>query len=225
MRWSRDGVTVQALGGALYIEERDYGLLLDTPVGVRAPRPGVLGTIALSGGRIGSVGGLVPLLCSLEPYRSEGVPLTLVGPLGDDRGAALASAWSRGWPGRYLVRHDALAPGQSFEAGPMVVDTVALLRGEPRWRPTPSVDRVTGLGFRVHTAAGVVAFLPGAAPTNAASRAVGDAVLAVVEVGTEPWPVDSQQWRFAVSDAAALDLEGELWAVDERGCLVGGEEN
>ncbi|TNE84209.1 MAG: hypothetical protein EP330_30275 [Deltaproteobacteria bacterium] len=222
MSWQRAGVEVRALGGGLYLEEAGYGLLLDAPVGVAVPRPGVLGTIALSGGRIGSVGGLVPLLCALEPHRDPEVPLSLVGPLGDDRGARLAEAWSQGWPGRYAVRHDALSPGQVFDAGPFEVETVAIVRGEPRWRPEPAVERVSAMAFRVHTAAGVVAFVPGAAPGSTVARCVADAALAVIEVGTEPWPVDERRWRMSEAEALALDVAGERWVLDERGLTPGG---
>lgn len=217
MIWQRDGVEVQVLGGGLYIEQGGYGLLLDAPVGVAVPRPGALGTIALSGGRIGSVGGLVPLLCALEPHRAQDVPLTLVGPLGDDRGARLATAWAEGWPGRYPVRHDGLTPGQTFDAGPLLVDTVEIVRGEPRWRPEPAVERVAALAFRVHTRTGLIAFVPGAAPGKAVERAVAEAALAVVEVGTEPWPKSERRWRLSPAEALALPVPGELWVVDEHG--------
>lgn len=224
MRWSADGVEVQALGGALWIEEAGYGLLIEAPVGVAVPAPGRLGTIALSGGRIGSVGGLVPLLCALEPHRAPEVPLSIVGPLGDERGARLAAAWGQGWPGRYPVRLDALAPGQPFDAGPMQVETVEVLRGEPRWRPEEGIERVSAMAFRVQTAAGIIAFVPGAAPTKAVTRAVTEAVLAVVEVGTEPWPTDERRWRMSAAEAAALPAS-ELWVLDERGRLAGGAAN
>lgn len=217
MKWQRDEVEVRALGGALYIEQAGFGLLLDAPVGVAVPRPGALGAIALSGGRIGSVGGLVPLLCSLEPHRAPDVPLTLVGPLGDDRGARLATAWAEGWPGRYPVRHDALSPGQVFDAGPMQVETVEIMRGEPRWRPEPAVERMVAMAFRVHTKVGLVAFVPGAAPGKAVERAIDGAALAVVEVGTEPWPTDERRWRLSTTEATSLPVRGELWVLDERG--------
>lgn len=220
MNWKAEGVTVRAVGGGLWIAQSGYGLLLDVPthagLHLTTREFAELGTIALSGGRIGSIGGLVPLLCALEPHRAPDVPLVLVGPLGDDRGSQLASAWTQGWPGRYPITMDSLAPGQAFDAGPFEVETVAILRGEPRWRPEPAIDRVTAMGFRVHTAAGVVVFLPGAGPGSLVERASAGARLTVVEVGTIGWPPDDRPWRIGLSDAATLASE-ELWILDERG--------
>lgn len=226
MSWSQDGVDVRAVGGGLWIVQEGYGILLDAPVNVslllESRELATLGTVALSGGRIGSVGGLVPLLCALEPHRVPDIPLNLVEPLGDERGSQLASAWTQGWPGRYLIAMDTLAPGQSFDAGPFAIDTVSIVRGEPRWRPEPGVMRVSAMAFRVHTAAGIIAFIPGSAPRGI-QRAILGSRLAVIEAGTEGWPTDERRWRIGVSEAGQLKAH-ELWVLDERGAVPRGAE-
>lgn len=163
-----------------------------------------------------SVGGLVPLLGSLEPYRIKEIPLALVAPLSDDRGPRLAQAWSVGWPGRYAIQHDAIAAGETFDAGPFEVRTVSLIRGEPRWRPSPKVLRTEAMGFRVSTRAGDIAFIPGARPGRQVERICDGARLAVIEVATDHWPADEVAWRHQLTDAMRLRAE-EIWPLDERG--------
>lgn len=227
MSWQVDGVVARPVAGGLWIAQDGYGLLLDAPIAVSLQLNEVerasLGTVALSGGRMASVGGLVPLLACLEPHRIKEIPLALVAPLSDDRGPRLAQAWSLGWPGRYAIQHDAIAPGEPFDAGPFEVQTMSLVRGEPRWRPQPEVLRTEAMGFRIGTRAGDIAFIPGARPGRAVERLCEGARLAVIEVATEHWPASKVGWRHHLTDAMRLRAE-EIWPLDESGQSASGRE-
>lgn len=224
-RWERDGLVVEWLGGALWIELACAGMLLDVPPGAverlgdRLPR---LRSVALTSGRVRAVGGLVPLLVELGRWRVGDVPLALRFPLGEERGAMLAETWVRGWPDLYPLTLDAEVPGSTFDAGDAVVTTVPLRAGEPRWRDG-SVQPVTAVAHRIDVAGRRVVWIPAAAPDGALRRAAAGADLAVIEVGSVPWPRTDARWRPGMEDAMALrDAVGELWVVGDDGRLAGG---
>lgn len=227
-RWERDGLVVEWLGGAVWIEVAGSGVLLDVPPGAverlgdRLPR---LRSVGLTSGRVRAVGGLVPLLVELSRWRTGEVPLALRFPLGEERGAMLAETWVRGWPDLYPLTLDAEVPGSTFDAGDAVVTTVPLRAGEPRWRDG-TVQPVTAVALRVEVAGRRVSWVPAAAPDGALRRAVAGADLAVVEVGRVAWPRADTPWRPTVEDAVALrDVVGELWVVGDDGRLVGGPDH
>jgi hypothetical protein len=228
MEFVRDDLVVRWMGGGLYLECAGQGLLLDVPAGA-AERLGAQGSlgrlraIAVSGGRIQSVGGLVPLLCALEAHRMPDLPLSIWAPIGEERTALLADAWSRGWPDRYPLSIDAEAPGGQFEVGPFSIRTEIVRRGEPRWRAPASIERVIGVGFQVEAGTSRVAFVPGAARTGAVSHLCRGADLAVIEVGVRPWPSSEEAWRLTAVEAigAAEEVES-VWIVGDDGQFATG---
>jgi hypothetical protein len=224
-RFQRDGIVAASLGTGLVLECDGEALLLDVPEG-SAARLAALGVlpriraIAFSGGRVQSVGGLVPVLCAMAPGRGD-TPLPVWSVLGEERGGLLADAWFRGWGG-FPLAMDGEAPGTAFEAGPFRVVTSAIRRGEPgRW----GILSVPAVGFRVAAGGVEVAFVPGAGPGSAVERLVRGADLAVVEVGVTPWPPSPEPWRLT-ADAAIHAAQGarELWLVGDDGeeVAVGG---
>lgn len=227
--WRREGLSVHLVGSGLYLDLRGDGLLLDAPGGVdeRIDAIGALGRIrgiALSGGRIESVGGLVPLLCALEPHRlDQSLPLRF--PLGEERGASLADVWVRGWAEDQPLEISAEAPGSVLDLGPFSVRTFPIRRGEPRWRPQPHVIGASAVAFRVEVEGLVVAWVAGAGPGGAVRRACDGADLAVVEVGVKPWPPSDQPWRMSVADALTWSGTVEtLWLVGDDGEALRGAE-
>lgn len=222
------GTRVAWLDGAVWVEVGGHGLLIDAPPGVadalgpdRLPR---LREVLLTGGRIRSVGGLLSLLCALEPHRGPEEPLVVRAPLGDDRGAALAELWSRQWPDRYRVVLDTERPGATFDAGPIEVRTSPVRAGEPRWRPD-RVDPRVAIALRLQTPDLTLAVVLGAAPGAAVQRACERVDLAIVEVGVEPWPRTAERWRLSMDEALGLGAgAGELWLVGDDGRWLGGED-
>ncbi len=225
--WQGDGLVVTWLMGGVYIESGGDGLLLDVPPGSsRLMSPTQLGrlrAVALSGGRMQSIGGMVGLLCQLEPGRSQDAALSLWFALGHERGPMLAETWVRGW-GRYPVTLDAEAPGAEFDVGAMAVKTVSYAAGEPRWGDEPTVESRQAVGFRVTVAGQTIAYAPAAARPQAVQRLVRGADLAIVEVGAVPWPRSDRQWRLTLADAvqATADVQN-TWIVGDDGHFVGGE--
>jgi len=217
----KDGVAVWWIGGGLYAEADGEGLLLDAPVSAATALDGLgalprLGSVLLTSGRARSVGGLVTLLCALERHRSD-VPLTLRSPLGEERGEALASAWTTAWPGRYPLLVDGFLPGEPFEAGPFDGETVPVRHGEPVWREGAVVAAI-GVGIRVRAGGVTIAWVPGAGPDAAVRTACRGADLAVVEIGVEPWPGADRGWRLSIEDALAHSSDaGEVWIVGDDG--------
>lgn len=224
----RGRTRVSLHGGAVWIQVDDDAVLIDAPPGVadalgpdRLPH---LREVLLSGGRIRSIGGLLALLCALEPHRGPEDPLVVRAPLGDDRGAALAELWSRHWPDRFRVVLDTERPGATFDAGPIEVRTFPVRAGEPRWRPD-RVDPRVAIALRVQTPDLTIAVVLGAAPSAAVTRACERVDLAIVEVGVEPWPRTTDRWRLSVEEALELGAGvQELWLVGDDGRWLGGEE-
>lgn len=224
-RWERDGLLVEWLGGAVWVELAGAGLLLDVPPGAverLGDRLQRLRSVALTSGRVGAVGGLVPLLVELARWRVGDVPLALRFPLGEERGAMLAETWVRGWPDLYPLTLDAEVPGSTFDAGDAVVTTVPVRAGEPRWRDA-TVQPIPAVALRIEVDGRRVAWVPACAPDGALRRAASGADLAIVEVGQAPWPRTDERWRPSTADALALrERVGELWVVGDDGRWVGG---
>ena len=220
-----DAVRVRWLGGGLLLVADGYGLLLDAPPGVvdlLGEDLARVGAVALSGGRMRSCGGILALLCGLEPHRRADVPLAMRFPLGDERPGVIAESWVTGWPGRYPLDLDAEPPGAAWEAGPFVVRTLALRRAEARFLPRPRVESVVGQGFRVQRGATKVVFLPGTAAGDPALAVVKGADLAVLEVGAAPWPPDEARRRLSAGEAVAAAASAKsAWIVGDDGAFRG----
>jgi hypothetical protein len=216
-------VDVRWLNGAVTISLGAETLLLDAPPGIgnllsqRGMLAGIQ-SVALSNGRLPSVGGLLPLLCGLEPHRSADTPLVLRLPFGDERGSAVAASWVRGWPDKYPISIDTIMPGVSFSVGNLEVETFPLRMGMPRWLPSQAVEETVGLGWRVQAQDQVIVWLPGAVPSRLLSRICAPADLVIFEVGVLPWPRTEQRWRCSVSEAVRFSGEvPELWLVGDDG--------
>lgn len=224
MEWQRGDTVVCWLGGGLLLRWRDHAFVLDAPptvveaLGEALP---LTRAVVLSGGGAGSVGGLVPLLTALAPYR-DGAPLDLRLVLGEERGAALAETWVRAWGQPYPLVVDAERPGGRLELGPIEVELVPMKAGEWDWAAAQVRSRVQ-VALRVHTPDGVVVWVPGAAPGTAVVRACRGADLAVIEVGVTPWPRHPGRWRLSAAEAVRAGGEaGQLWLVGDDGRPLGG---
>lgn len=213
-------------GGGLEVAVGPDALLVDVPAGIEralGDRLGRLRAIVLTGGSPRAVGGLVPLLCALEPWRDA--ELTVHVPIGDERGAALAEAWARHWPDRFPVTVDAERPGATFDAGPFGVTTFEVRAGEPRWR-LGAVDPRVAVAVRVRTDDLTVVLVPAASPSTVIERACRDADVAVVEVAAVPWPPTAERWRPTAEEALRLAAGAkEVWLVGDDGNWLGGEES
>ncbi len=223
MNLTAGSTRVRWCGGGLYVEVGGDGVLVDAPpavaeaLGPDLPR---VRSVVITGGRMASVGGLLPLLAALEPHRAPEHPLPVRVPLGEERGAAIAEVWTRHWPDRYPVEVDAARPGARFDVGVIDVETLAVRAGEPVWRAGVVVPRVQ-LAVRLRTPELLVAFVPGAAPGTVVSRATRGADVAVIEVGVLPWPRTDARWRMSAAEAlAAADHGGVLWLVGDDGAPV-----
>jgi hypothetical protein len=216
-------------GGGLEVAVGNDALLVDVPAGIEralGDRLGRLRAIVLTGGSPRAVGGLVPLLCALEPWRDPEAELPVHVPIGEDRGAALADAWVRHWPDRFPVTVDAERPGITFDAGPFEVTTFEVRAGEPRWR-TGTVEPRVAVAVRVRTEDLVVVLVPAAAPSTVIERACRDADIAVIEVATVSWPTTAERWRPTAEEALRLGAGAgakEVWLVGDDGSWVGGDE-
>jgi hypothetical protein len=217
---------VRWLGGGLYLEHAGDGFVLDTPPGVVAALGddalGRIRAIVLTGGRIRTVGGLLELLCALAPHR-RGAPLELRGPLGEERGPALAETWVRGWGSPYPLTIDAERPGAVLSVGPMEVELHEVRAGEPDWADETVVRRMQ-VALRVRTPDATVAWVPGAAPGRTVAQVCDGVDLAVVEIGSEPWPRTDHPWRMSPGEAIrAGQLARQLWMVQDDGTWPGAE--
>lgn len=219
-RWERGDTRVSWIAGALVVEVGGDVLLVDSPAGLPealGPTLGRIRGIVFTTGRIRSVGGLVPLLCALEPHRPADAALPLHPPLGDERAAAMAEIWERTWPDRYPIVLDVVRPGGAFDVGPVQVTTFPIRVGEPRWREG-TVDTLIGVGLRLETPDLVAAIVLGAAPSPALARSCADVDLAVIEVGVVDWPRTPAPWRLRTDEALAIGAgAGTLWLVGDDG--------
>lgn len=191
MTWVNGPVRVERIGGALWIEHRGEGVLVDAPPGTASSlgdRLGRLRSVVLTSGRLERVSGLVSVLGALVAPGSAG--LTVRFPLSDERGALLVEAWQRAWPDRE-VTVDGVGPGAELEIVGADVLTVAL--SDPGGEPPPM-----GLRF-VFPGGPALAVLPRCRLDGAVRRAGRGADLLVIEPG-------------GLSAREALDLGArELW--------------
>jgi hypothetical protein len=220
MQLERGGSRISWIGGALAVEVGGDLLLVDSPTGLAdalGPALGRVRGIVFTTGRIRAVGGLVPLLCGLEPHRATEAELPLHPPLGDERVAAMAEIWERTWPDRYPIVLDVVRSGTPFDVGPVRITTFPVRVGEPRWR-TGTVDHLVGVGLRLETPDLVAAVILGAAPSAALVRHCADVDLAVIEVGVVDWPRTDAPWRLRTDEALALGSGARtLWLVGDDG--------
>jgi hypothetical protein len=221
----RGAVEVRGCAGALWIARGGEAILLDAPSGVERAifgLPAVRGllALALSGGRIASVGGMLPLLCALDDARRDDAPLLVWSPMGDERPGLVLEAWNRGWPCRFGVTVESEAPGSEFTVGPFQVTTFPMRRLEPSVRSSSASGMSRGSGvpaaaaaFRVSVDGCVVAFVPGAANAGLVRHVCRGADLAVIEVGA-----------LSIADTiASVEKVGEAWLLGPDGELVGGD--
>ena len=147
-RWSRGETVASWVAGASIRITSPPISSTSAPAGLGealGPSLGRVRAIVSTTGRIRSVGGLVPLLCALEPHRASDAALLLHPPLGDERAAGLAEVWERFWPDRYPIVLDVVQPGGTFDVGPIEVTTFPIRVGEPRWRDG-AVEATVGVG-------------------------------------------------------------------------------
>jgi hypothetical protein len=198
----------------------DEALLLDCPSGAAetiGSRLEPLVAIALTSGRIESVGGLPAVLCELQRYRNPEQALPIHFCLGEERAPTLASAWSQAFSGGFPVAFDAEVPGARFAEGEFTVSTCSVVHGEPNW-VAKMVERAIGLALRIETRDLTMVWIPGAAPSPTLRRWCSGADLAVVEAGIRPWPPMSQEWRMTAEQAYSIgQCAGELWLVGDDG--------
>lgn len=193
MRWAKGPVSVERIGGALWIEAHGEGILVDAPAGTAqllGDRTERLRSVLLLSGRIERVSGLVSVLAALP--QAADVPLVLRFPLSDERAGVLAEAWQRGW-GDFPVTLDGVAPGETFDVGPAEARSVALRH--PRSGPPP-------MGVQVLWAGAAIAILPQCLRDGAARSICRDADLVVCELGGG---------GLSTAEAVQLSGDAELW--------------
>lgn len=224
--FERDAFSVRWLDGALLISRGPLSVLVDAPpntdLGADAGR---VQAIVLTSGRMRAIGGLLPVLASLEPYRLQDAAIQLHFPLGEERGAALTEAWVQGWPDRYPLTLDAEFPGGQFIACGLQFDTMPLRAGDPRWRDG-SVDDAVAVAVRITAPEATVVWIPGAAPQSGLGRMCDGVDLAIIEVGMLDWPRTAERWRLSLTDAMKIGANAaELWVVGDDGSFGPGEVN
>lgn len=217
---------VRWVGGALWAGGPRGGVLIDAPVGVdRAlEEAGLLPSlqgVVISSSRTRSVAGLLALWDALGRARQRTFNVTHV--LGDERTPLLAAAWAQGWPDGVGLDLDGLTPGGITEIAGVEVELVPLRMGEASWGPG-AVHPVTGCGLRLRVRGQTIAWAPTCRPGTAVARLCLGADLAVVEVGTGPWPASEAPWRLSVDDATRAGVGArEVWLVSDEGERVGGD--
>lgn len=128
MRW---------LGGALWLDHPQGGVLVDAPVGVHHALAEVeawphLHAVVLSHDGMDALGGLLGVLdaCSRAPDAPD--RLQLVHPTHTERAGLLAGTWTRGWPHGVQLDIDGAYPGHPVGlagAGTATFATLPLLEG------------------------------------------------------------------------------------------------
>jgi len=217
----RGAVVVRACAGALWIERGGQVLLLEAPSGVErviasfSAFSGVC-ALALSGGRIASVGGMLPLLCALDAVRRDDAPLLVWSPIGDERPGLVLEAWSRGWPSRAGVTVETEVPGAEFAVGPFRVHTFPMRRLETSGSGRGAVPG-SAAAFRVVIDDCTIAFVPGASQVGVVRHLCRGVHLAVIEVGSLAVAEVAQAVGASVGEA------GEAWLIGPDGELVGGD--
>lgn len=206
--------------GTLVVSVDHDVLLIDAPpVSVALLQPWLpnVRAIALTSGRLSSVGGLLPMLCALEPHRGPDSALTLHLPGSDERGAALAEVWVRCWPDRYPLTIDSDRPGSDFEVGRITVHTHPLETAEIVHGAASVQDAI---GMIVRTPDLAIAYLRGMAPPRMLERWLA-VDLAILEVGLSPWPRTDRPLRLRIDEASRIGASaGELWLVSDEGRSV-----
>lgn len=225
--WRNDDVAVHWCGGALYLEARGVGLVVNAPSGVEVllaralPR---VQAVVLSSGHTRAVSGLIGLFAALDPHRLADIPLALHVLLGEERGAQLGDAWVRAWPRRFPITLDAGVPEVPIDIGPFYLESLSIRAGEPSWR-TGEVEAVPAVALRIQVGNTTVAWVPSTAPGTRVQRAIHGADLTVIEVGRTPWPRTPQRWRMSFAEAVSLhEGRGQLWVVGDDGHFGPGEE-
>ncbi len=200
--------------GALRVSLGGYQILLGAPLAAVSrlgPSVDALDAVILPTGHLRLLDGLVPLLAS----RTTDRPLTVVSLVGEPRSMALVDAFSRGWPHRAQPEVDVFVAGQPIALGPTQLHTRPARAGEPHG---DAVSVVAGCGVRLTAAGQTIAFLPAVAPSRGWRAFVGQAELAVVEVGVRPWPPGQRPWRHDTASAISAAREARrLWLVGDDG--------
>jgi hypothetical protein len=229
LSWSRGALSVRWCGGAVLVTCGPDAILLDAPPDLLAHLPADalprIRAVLVTSGRPRSVGGLVPLWCALLDDRATDAPLPLHAPLGEERSAALADAFSRGWPDAWSVPVDSAVPGEPTEIGPFLVHATSIGIVEPTPR-RGFAREVSGVALAVQVDGARIVFAAGATNGGALKRALRDADLAIVEVGVRPWSVGGAARLDPAAAAALTHTCADVWLVGDDGAPVsaGGEQ-
>lgn len=217
------------IGGALWLDGKHGGVLVDAPDGVHRALDAAgllpsLQAVVISSARTRSVAGLLALWDAMG--RASRRTLTVIHTLGDERTPLLCQAWSQGWPDGVRIDLDGIAPGGITDVAGVEIELVPLRLGEASWSP-PAVTPVAGCGLRLRHGGRVIVWVPAARPGTASVRLCQGANLAVIEIGTGPWPASEAPWRMSYADAAKAGAGAdEVWIVDDLGQRIGdGDEN
>jgi hypothetical protein len=203
--------------GTLVVSVGPDVLLIDAPPssldGLAAWLPQVR-AVVITSGRLSAVGGLLPLLCALEPHRGLDAELTLHVPPGDERAPSLAEVWVRHWPDRYPLVVDSERPGTTFEVGALTVTTQPLTTGE---LTRTGVQELEAIGLLLQTPDLSVGYFRGRAELPKLERWLRTD-LAVLEVGVAPWPRTDRPLRLRTDEAAQVARHTqELWLLGDDG--------
>jgi hypothetical protein len=206
--------------GTLVVSVGADVLLVDAPPGAMrglgAWLPHVR-AVALTSGRLSAVGGLLPLLCALEPHRGLDAELTLHLPPSDERAPALAEVWMRHWPDRYPLVVDSERPGTTFEVGAIRVTTQPLSTGE---LARTGIQELEALGLVLQTPDLSVGYFRGRAELPKLERWLRTD-LALLEVGVLPWPRTDRPLRLRTDEVAQIAKHTrELWLLGDDGAWL-----
>lgn len=206
---------VRWLGGALWLRRPGGTLLIDAPSGVDARLPDDdLDAVLLTSGRIGAIGGLLAVLARLR----RTAPLPVVVGIGEDRAASIADVWSRHWPHGFPIDLDARRPGE-VDLPAFLATTTAVHAGEPAGE---GVVAVPAVGVRLVTPEATVAYAPACRPGTTLDRLVLGADLAVLTVGTAPFPRSAHAWRASAEEAGRIAGGARAaWLVGDDGEWLG----
>lgn len=222
--WSQGPVRARWVG-ALWVHTRAGGILIDAPAGVSRALDDADGlrdlrTVIVSTNRLRSVEGLPALCEAVARVRGKDAVLHVVHGLDCPRVAAIADAWTRGWPDSTGLALDGVRSADPIDlAGDAQVTLTSLTVAEPG--PGGGVVPVSGAAVRVSVGGAELVWVPAARPNAAHARASVGADLAVLEIGRAPWPKVDQPWRPTLAQALAQAQHvGVAWVVGDDGVRV-----
>lgn len=227
--WSHGAVQARWIG-ALWVRTPRGSFLIDAPAGIAralAEADGLhdLRTVIVSTNRLRSVEGLPGLCEAIARARGKDAVLHVVHGLDCPRVAAIADAWTRGWPDSTGIALDGVRSADPIElAGDAEVTLTSLTAAEPG--PGGGVVPVSGAAVRVSVGGVDIVWVPAARPNAAHARASVGAALAVLEIGRAPWPKVEQPWRPTLPQALAVSQHADaVWIVGDDGARVDTESD